>query len=407
MKEKKVTVVKNGMIAYPAILSLVLYVFCYQFAYPFSSTLFLYVAFASFAVWLILGQKVYLSTQMFLMGLVTLVSLVGVVYTDNPAKGNRESILTAVTFVFLIAFAQDNALLGKMKKIICMCTSAVLIGVMLQYLFSGTVNKLLGNLLRSDCYEHLMWSYSVDGAYAGFSAYTADAAYFVAVLFGFMIFGWLENPQMPVRNKVFRLVVGGLSVFAVILTSKRGVAIALLVALLMTYMIWNRMSAKTIFKVILLIALCAIALFILSQQNEIVGAFIERFYSGDGDFTTGRSEIWKRAAEALQNSVFGMGTGAAYTIYDSGLHNIYLQLFYDHGFIGALIYVVFFLYNLIEAIKRREPMPIYVQLLMLVYGMSGNPIYSNSFFIIYAIFSVVTARRISNPISDVYGKEHS
>lgn len=405
MKAKIVSGVKNGMIAYPAILSLVLYVFCYQFAYPFSSTLFLYIAFAGLVVWLIFGQKIYLSTQMLLMGLVTLVSAVGVIYTDNPAKGNREAILTAVTFVFLIALAQDNALLGKLKKIVCVCSFVVLVGVMFQYLFSDAVNSLLGNLLREDCYEHLMWSYTVDGAYAGFSAYTADAAYFVAVLFGFMIFGWLQNPEMPVWNKVFRLVVGGLSVFAVILTSKRGVAVALLITLVMTYMIWKKVSAKTMVKMILLIVACAIVLFLVSQQNAIVRAFIERFDSADGDITTGRSEIWKSAIEAFRNAIFGMGTGSAYTVYDAGLHNIYLQLFYDHGVIGALIYVMFFLYNLVGAIRRREPMSIYVQLLMLVYGMSGNPIYSNSFFIIYVIFSVVTARRVPEPTSYAPGKE--
>ena len=405
MKAKIVPNVKNGMIAYPAILSLLLYVFCYQFAYPFSSTFFLYIAFAGLVVWLFFGQKIYLSTQMLLMGLVTLVSAVGVIYTDNPAKGNREAILTAVTFVFLIARAQDNTLLGKLKKIVCVCSFVVLFGVMFQYLFSDAVNSLLGNLLRTDCYEHLMWSYTVDGAYAGFSAYTADAAYFVAVLFGFMIFGWLQNPEMPIWNTVFRLVVGGLSVFAVILTSKRGVAVALLIALVMTYMIWKRVSAKTMVKMILLIVACAIVLFLVSQQNAIVRVFIERFDSADGDITTGRSEIWKRAIEAFRNAIFGMGTGSAYTVYDAGLHNIYLQLFYDHGVIGALVYVMFFLYNLVGAIRRREPMSIYVQLLMLVYGMSGNPIYSNSFFIIYVIFSVVTARRVPEPTSFAAGKE--
>lgn len=405
MKAKIVPSVKNGIIAYPAILSLVLYVFCYQFAYPFSSTFFLYIAFAGLVVWLFFGQKIYLSTQMLLMGLVTLVSAVGVIYTDNPAKGNREAILTAVTFVFLIALAQDNTLLGKLKKIVCVCSFVVLFGVMFQYLFSDAVNSLLGNLLRADCYEHLMWSYTVDGAYAGFSAYTADAAYFVAVLFGFMIFGWLQNPEMPIWDKVFRLVVGGLSVFAVILTSKRGVAVALLIALVMTYMIWKRVSAKTMVKMILLIVACAIVLFLVSQQNAIVRVFIERFDSADGDITTGRSEIWKSAIEAFRNAIFGMGTGSAYTVYDAGLHNIYLQLFYDHGVIGALIYVMFFLYNLVGAIRRREPMSIYVQLLMLVYGMSGNPIYSNSFFIIYVIFSVVTARRVPELTSYAPGKE--
>ena len=93
-----------------------LYVFFYQLAYPFSSTLFLYTAFAFFVIWLIVGLKICLSVQMLWMGLVTLVSVIGTLYTNNPEKGNREAILTAVTFVFLVALAQDNILRYKLKK---------------------------------------------------------------------------------------------------------------------------------------------------------------------------------------------------------------------------------------------------------------------------------------------------
>ena len=395
MKASNITSIKNGIIAYPAILSLAIYVFCYQFAYPFSSTFFLYIAFAGLVVWLICGQKIFLSKQMVFMGLVTVVSVIGVIYTDNLEKGNREAILTFVSFAFLVVFTQDNILLTKLKKIIGVCSFVVLVGVMFQYLFKDSVNNLLSKMLRTDCYEHLMWSYTVDGAYAGFSAYTADAAYFIAVLFGFMIFGWLRNSKASVWNKVFRIAVGGLSIFAVILTSKRGVLVALLIAWMVTYIIWKRLSMKTVAKILLLLTVCGVVLLILSEHNEIVQDFLKRFDSTDGDITTGRSEIWKNAIEASKNVIIGNGTGSAYTIYDKGLHNIYLQLFYDHGIIGLLIYAAFFLFNLRVAIKRRDPMSIYVQLLMLIYGMSGNPIYSNSFFIIYVLFSIVAAKGIT------------
>ena len=142
-----------------------------------------------------------------------------------------------------------------------------------------------------------------------------------------------------------------------------------------------------------IIVLSAVAIKILSDHNQEVSLFLQRFTSNEGDMTTGRSKIWQHAIENLSNSLFGMGTGAAYAIYSTGLHNIYLQLYYDHGLIGAMIYIVFFVYNLRCAIERKEPIAISVQLLMLVYGISGNPIYSNSFFIVYIIFSVVPVER--------------
>ena len=385
--------IKNGFLVYPAAISLLFYVFFYQLAYPFSSTLFLYLAFALFVAWMIVGSKVYLSTQMLLMGLVTLVSVLGTFYTNNSEKGNREAILTAVTLLFLVVLAQDGTLLCRLKKLIYYFSLVVLIGVVLQFLMSDTMNTVLRSLLRADSYEHLMWSYNVDKAYAGFSAYTADAAYFCATLFGFVFFEKIFRKSVTMRKKILYYAIMILSIFCIFLTSKRGIAVALLIALIIAYIAWKKISAKTFIRIILLISLCGAILYVLYDKNAIVHAFLQRFDFVDGDITTGRSDIWKEALDRLQNEIFGMGTGSAYRIYDTGLHNIYLQLFYDHGIVGAGIYIVFFLYNLMLAIKRKEPMQIYIQTLVLIYGMSGNPIYSNSFFIVYVIFSVVTVEK--------------
>ena len=385
--------IKNGFLACPAMVSLMLYVFFYQLAYPFSSTLFLYTAFAFFVIWLIVGLKICLSVQMLWMGLVTLVSVIGTLYTNNPEKGNREAILTAVTFVFLVALAQDNILRYKLKKILYYFSLIVLIGIILQFLLGNTMNAFLRFLLRSDSYERLIWSYNVDKAYAGFSAYTADAAYFCATLFGFMLFEKTLPEKSALWKKILRFAVMLLSVFCIFLTSKRGVAVALMFALIVAYVVWKKLSVKTVIQIILLMLLCGAVLFVLYNQNAVVHAFLQRFAPTDSDITTGRSDIWRLAVNTLQDEMFGMGTGSAYLIYDNGLHNIYLQLFYDHGIIGAGIYIAFFLYNLALAINLKEPMQIYIQVLMLVYGMSGNPIYTNSFFIIYVIFSVVTVKK--------------
>lgn len=405
MKTNLSTKIKNGFLAYPAIISLMLYVFFYQLAYPFSSTLFLYIAFALFVVWLIVGSKICLSVQMLWMGLVTLVSVIGTLYTNNPEKGNREAILTVVTFVFLVALAQDNILLYKLKKILYYFSLIVLTGIILQFLLGDTMNAFLRSLLRADSYEHLIWSYNVDKAYAGFSAYTADAAYFCATLFGFLMFEKTLPKESAVWKKVLRFAVMILSVFCIFLTSKRGVAVALMVALIVAYVVWKKLSLKTVIQITLIVILCGVALFVLYNQSEVVHAFLQRFAPTDGDITTGRSDIWRSAVDTLRDEIFGMGTGSAYLVYDTGLHNIYLQLFYDHGIIGAGIYIVFFLYNLMLAINRKEPMQIYIQMLILVYGMSGNPIYSNSFFIVYVVFSVVTVEKTNTECLRPYENE--
>lgn len=376
-------------VTYPIIATLMLYVFFYQLAYPFSSTLFLYVAFAGAVAILLFLSKIRISTQMIIMALVTVVSAIGVIYTKSPDEGSREAVLTLVVWVMLISFAQNRILLDRLKKTICIFSLIVFLGVLFQYLFPNMANDIFRSILRKDSYEQLIRSFEVDGAYAGFSAYTPDAAYFCAALFGFAIFGWLQGKGLSFTKKIMRIAVIVLSVFAIILTSKRGVAIALLVSFVITYMVWKKFSVKTIVSVIGLIVVASVLLYIFSEQNEEIGLFFRRFNATDGDITTGRTEIWRNAWENLSNIFVGMGTGASYSLYEMGLHNIYLQLLFDHGLIGLIIYLLFFASNLISAIKRNEPIAIYMQLLLLVYGFSGNPLYSNSFFIVYVIFSIV------------------
>ncbi len=388
----------NKVVAYPTMIALLLYIFCYQFAYPFSSTIFLYITFGGFLLLLFLSNRIHLSKQSSIMSLVVLVSVLGAFYTDNSEKGIREAIVTVVTWILLIALSQYGVLLNKLKKAICKCSIVVLIGVLLQYLFSNFMNELLSYLLREDSYERLMLSFDVDGAYAGFSAYTPDAAYFCALLFGFAIYGYLKNEKEVFRHKYTRNIILALSIFAIILTSKRGVALALLIALAITHLIDKEFSFHSVITIFSLSVAAIVGIMIIGLFNESVGAFLLRFEATEGgDITTGRGEIWQGAIDNLSNIIIGMGTGASYTIFDAGLHNIYLQLFYDHGIIGVFVYIVFFYYNLKLAIKRKELISIFIQLLVLIYGLSGNPIYSNSFFIVYIIFSLQSIETTNKP----------
>lgn len=372
-----------------------IYIFFYQFNYPFGATAFLYVAFALFVVWIVLGGGLYVSAQLIPAAAIAVVSAVGVLYTSNSEKGSREAILMAVTCVLLAAFSQNGLLLSKIRKTVCLLSFVVLIGVLVQFLFPDTVNAVLEKLLREDRFDELMRAYTSDNAYAGFSSLTSEASYFSALVLGYAAFDKVFSERSSTLSRVFGVIFIALSMFAVLLTSKRGVAVAMIIALLFSYMIKKRMSARTVLGVVALIVIGAGAIYALSFHNDSVRTFLMRFEVVDGhDITTGRTEIWQSAVKNLNNIFFGMGTGSAYDIYETGLHNIYLQILYDHGLLGLIVYLAFFAFNLFVAIRRRDSMSIFVQCLILTYGVSGNPIYSNSFFIAYIIFSATAANTI-------------
>ena len=56
------------------------------------------------------------------------------------------------------------------------------------------------------------------------------------------------------------------------------------------------------------------------------------------------------------------------------------------SYLKYLEYFAFFLYNYYLAFKNKCPISIFVETLFLVYGLSGNPLYSNMFMMIYIYF---------------------
>lgn len=364
------------------------YLFFYQLAYPFNPAFFLYIIFGVCLVLLFLVQKIRLDLQIWLFLACCVTALLGMISTHDVDAGKRETQILFVVLIFLLVNRSCIGLNAKLKKTIHIGSFLVLCGIYLQYLLQGTFNAWMQTILRSDCYRQLMWSYTVDNAYAGFSAYTVDAAFFTALIFGgyaLRLFGCF--PQK--KSNLFRdILFAVLSLFAVFMTSKRGIFVGMLLAFLLTLYLMRKVSRHIMQKILLTLLFFCIGIVVLYFTNDIARNFLNRFLVG-GDITTGRVVIYAAAFRNLLsgNIMIGFGTGATYALHSSGMHNIYLQLLYDHGFIGMIPYIAFFVYNFKKAYAQNNSMSLYVQLLMLIYGMSGNPLYSNMILITYVVYS--------------------
>ena len=139
--------------------------------------------------------------------------------------------------------------------------------------------------------------------------------------------------------------------------------------------------------------LASVVLTVLYNTNEFVSTFLNRFV-GD-DIMTGRDTIYETlmADFGESNFLIGRGTSATYELAEEGAHNIYIQILYDHGIIFSFPYYILLLYNYYLAFKNNCPLSIFVQTMFLVYGLSGNPLYSNMFMMIY-IYHVLYATKM-------------
>lgn len=369
-----------------------LYTFIYQFRLPFKADLFLYGMLAGLVAMTFFYGYIVINKQVLLFVLIDICALAGLMYTTNFSEGLRETILF-VFFSGVFVFSYENASFIKLfTKWIYLVSAAVVISCIIHFAAPGWFNGIMAGLMRPNAYEQLIWSYTVDNTFAGIAAYTSNATFSAAVVFGNSFLNITNKNEQPIiKNKVVNIVLLVLSLFTIIICSKRGIFIATIVAtvVLMFYLYRKNAFVLKFFSVAILFIL---ALAVLYQINDYVAAFIDRFMTDD--LLTGRDTIYDSLMTDFFNGniLTGKGTAATYKLADKGAHNIYLQILYDHGALFSMPYYIFLIYNYYLAFKNKCPISIFVQTMFLVYGLSGNPLYSNMFMIIYIYYVLYSSK---------------
>lgn len=379
----------NSIVHVIAVVACLLYIFTFQMNYPFEADLFLYVAAAALVLHMLLVGRVSMVLQTVLFGLVAFFSFLGLFYTEMLEEGLREAVLFSLFFGIFFLSRSSFDLVKFSIKSVYIVSLLVTITIIVHSAIPEPFNDLAEKILRSDCYDQLMWSYNVDRAYAGISAYTANAAFFAAITIGQSFLNLYPSQGKPIiKNKVINILLVIIGFYGVILCSKRGVFVAVLAGFLVLLIAIYR-KRSFVLRMLGIVAVCAVLLVILYNTNESIAAFLDRFIKTD-DFYTGRDKIFKMILDGFfDGNVFvGHGTGATYQIYSSGAHNIYLQLLYDHGILFTLPFLALFAVNYYKAKKNRALMSMFVQSVFLVYGLSGNPLYTNMFMLVYVFYTL-------------------
>lgn len=369
-----------------------LYTFIYQFRLPFKADLFLYGMLAGLVAMTFFYGYVVINKQVVLFVLIDICALAGLVYTTNFSEGLRETMLF-IFFSGVFVFSFENlAFIKLFTKWIYLASVAVVISCTVHFIFPEWFNSIMAGLMRPNAYEQLMWSYTVDETFAGIAAYTSNATFSAAIVFGNSFLNLTNRNEQPIiKNKIANAVFLALSLFTIIICSKRGIFIATIVAtIVLMFYLYRRNAFILKFASVAILFVAVLA--VLYQLNDYVAAFIDRFMTDD--LLTGRDTIYDSLMVDLWNGniLIGKGTAATYAIADKGAHNIYLQILYDHGALFSIPYYIFLIYNYCVAFKNKCPISIFVQTMFLVYGLSGNPLYSNMFMIIYIYYVLYASK---------------
>lgn len=173
------------------------------------------------------------------------------------------------------------------------------------------------------------------------------------------------------------------------------------------------------------VALIAAVLLIIYNKvvffQNAVNLFLERFTRGDTTLS-GRTQLYRLAWELFKtHPLTGIGWGRyrlntvgifsrySTTTYDT--HNIYLQLLCETGIIGLFAFLLAAGMMLILAVRQYryhimekadactlafDQAALFMQLFLLFYGISGNPLYDYDFLMMYFFAVALGVRSLSN-----------
>ena len=239
------------------------------------------------------------------------------------------------------------------------------------------------------------------GMVSGFTYQTAINAQYLSVGIGAMILPILL--QQPVKRKWLTILIAVTEVFCLIMTSKRG---HLLFTALSVFLIvfLNSKKSKRFVNVIRIVSIVFLVGLIIYYFVPAADAFFERVIgiSAGDDISNGRFVRYEYAWKLFkENPITGIGWlqyRYSYVKY-SDTHNIYLQLLCETGIIGFSVFFVAFTISLKQAIKKllyfveKEKnesarlllsFSVFIQVLFLLYGLTGNGLYDYYIYYFYA-----------------------
>lgn len=215
----------------------------------------------------------------------------------------------------------------------------------------------------------------------------------------YLVIGIIGCITLNNKNKKGNYVI--LSLFflgTLLLVGKRAHFLFLIIAIFISYMIYEKTSLKKVLNIMKYISLGVIFLIIVILIVPGTSTMIERlFNTNGGDISTGRFELYKRVWTLFVNNSYkpiGWGQFSKSTNYFfAGVHNDYLQLLCETGILGFSFIILSNIYILIKTtiITRINKNPIILgiliyQVFFMIYSLTGLPHYDVETYMVYFIF---------------------
>ncbi len=313
-----------------------------------------------------------------------------VLFIDMPVDKIQKTISVIYVFCIIIAFS--------------IIISLLINNSMLNY-FSFIVNPNHSEAVNTAIKKEL-----ANGAYSGFAREKGEAAYIMNVGIAVSFSKYFSAGKLGKKDLAFLIVM----ICALVLTGKRTLFLIPIICFVV-FMFISHIKGKFFkFACIAMVAVFAV-FFALMYVPQFANLF-NRFMDEENVDTMGNRDVLWQYLNMMIASYWKLGCGfGSYNqyAYNKGLrvygekwtyngHNSYLQGFGELGIIGSLFFIIMIVsalvltYKMIKEntenknIQRITMFSMYIQLMMIIYAITGNPTYTKQMIFIYSFAVGVT-----------------
>ncbi|KUO75661.1 MAG: hypothetical protein APF81_10080 [Desulfosporosinus sp. BRH_c37] len=340
------------------------------------------------------NRCIYINRSFIVFIILTIWMGLGIIYTqDMVATIKFFSIYLSCCLILSRPFDEKIYLriMNAFEIIAIIAAISIIISVFIQDMVP---NNFMFFLSRT--YEQTI-SELQGGAYSGFIGERSEAAVIMNIA---LALTWGNYFTKSASNKKM-LVLMFILYIALMLTGKRTL-FAISVIIPIFFIMVSKQGKRKIYIIGATVVL-GIILYLLSTNIDALSNLLLRFQDSDDYLTmNGRERLWEVAINMFKdNPIYGSGIGSYNAIAnDSGIrfgngdlwiyqaHNVYYQIFAETGIIGGTIYLSLLSSVFISAFKLFKRLTdlsvihqkmlyfvIYMQLLISIYGFTGNWIY--------------------------------
>lgn len=340
-------------------------------------------------------------------------SMFSVIYSID-ATDSMNFVFTLITIFIVQVFLKSNTTHSNyLINTMYLMSGIHVFFTIIQPVSPSLVDTISQVLLNSSDYatSHFLTSL---GSITGITNQTGTNALYLSIFTGISFIRILER-----NHTITSFLLFSSGIYALFVTYKRSLLIASIIGFIGVLMInnpsireKNKGKGKNTIIPYALLALFGVIILNSSFLQEYIN-YISR--KGGDDFTNGRIILYKNTFEYfLEKPLLGNGVYTMYSELAGGTHNIYIQILAELGLIGLILFLIYIISNITKSFKIHIKQPttntklsIYFQVVFLIYGMTGNPIYNLSFFLLYIVLISIIPDLSKNPVEEAVSLDNT